>query len=55
MGVYKVIFDNGDSLITKLNGNIEDARRYYLGNTFNLGIVNDDMHKCVSVEEIEEA
>ena len=52
MKTFKVIFDNGDSLITGLNGSLEDARNYYLGTIFNLGIVDDDMHRCVSVEEV---
>lgn len=54
MNAFKITFDNGDSMVSRLNGNIEDARRYYLGNIFNLGVVNDDMHRCVGVEEVGE-
>lgn len=54
MKTFKVTFDNGDFLVTRLNGNIEDARQYYIGTVFNLGTEYDDMHRCVKVEEIEE-
>lgn len=54
MKIFKVTFDNGDSLVTRLNGTIEDARKYYIGTVFNLGVVDDDMHRCVKVEEISD-
>lgn len=48
----KVIFDNGDSLKTMINTDLEGAKNYYLGNTFNLGTVKDVMTKAINVEEI---
>ena len=46
----KVIFENGNSFITGINLNFEEATAYYLGKYFNLGSVGDDMQKCIKVE-----
>ena len=32
--VVKVIFDDKNSLITSINGTLEDAKKYYIGKTF---------------------
>jgi hypothetical protein len=48
----KVVFENGNSLETELNGNFADARKYYLGNTFNLGREDDVMTKAVEVYDL---
>lgn len=51
----KVTFDDGDHLNTGINLDLEGAKKYYLGNTFNLGIgPKDRMVKAVKVEEIKE-
>jgi len=52
MNVFKITYDNGDTVITGFNGNLEDARGYYLGNIFNLGTYRDEMHRCTAVEQI---
>lgn len=52
MKTFKITFANGNSFNTGFNGNIHEARAYYLGNLFNLGSVEDDVQKCVSVEQI---
>lgn len=52
MKTFKITFANGNSFNTGFNGNINEARAYYLGNYFNLGSVEDDMQKCVAVEQI---
>lgn len=52
MKTYKITYSNGDHEITGFNGDLEAARSYYLGKTFNIGTVNDNLQKCVSVEEI---
>jgi len=54
MNTFRVTFDNGDMLVTRLNGTIEDARHYYLGHTFNLGTEGDDMHLCTAVTEVRD-
>ena len=48
----RVNFNNGDHLITRFNGTIEQAENYYVGNVFNIGSVQDDMQKAVSVRQI---
>lgn len=52
MKTFKITFSNGNSFNTGFNGNIHEARAYYLGNLFNIGAEEDDMQKCVSVEQI---
>lgn len=52
MITIKCKYENGQSFTTRLNATIEEARDYYVGNVFNIGQVNDNMQKCVSVEEI---
>lgn len=46
----KVTFGNGNSLVTGINTDLEGARRYYLGNWFNLGVEDDDMQQAVAVD-----
>ena len=48
----KVFFENGDSLSTQINTDIDGARRYYIGRQFNLGIENDVMVKAIDVQAI---
>lgn len=54
MIAVKVIYDNGDFTTTGFNGTFDEARRYFLGSTFNLGTERDDMHRCVKVELLED-
>ena len=42
--------ENGNSFITGINATFEEAKEYYLNNIFNMGVVEDDMQKCVKVE-----
>ena len=46
----KVVLENGESFYTKVSGTKEDIEKYYVGSVFNVGVVNDDMQKCVRVE-----
>lgn len=50
MNEYKIIFENGDYLYTRMNATLDEAKAYYLGKLFNLGSVGDDMQKCVSLQ-----
>lgn len=52
MVTIKATFDDGNSIVTRINCTIEEASAYYLGRMFNLGTVNDDMRCCVAVEEV---
>lgn len=49
----RVDFDNGDSVSTEINGNIESICKYYaFGKVFNLGSAEDRMAKVTSLEFI---
>ena len=52
----KAIFENGDSLTSGFNGTLDDARKYYVGERFDLTRDVDNgpeiLAKCVRVEEI---
>jgi hypothetical protein len=41
MNCIRVTFSDGDSLVTRFNGTLLDARHYYMGNVFNLGGIVD--------------
>ncbi len=47
----KVTFQNGNSLTTSINTDLQGAKDYYINKFFNLGSVDDDMQKAVKVEE----
>lgn len=52
----KVTFSDGDTLTTSINGTLESAGAYYIGNWFNLGPRGDQedyMVKAVAVELVE--
>ena len=49
MRTVKVIFKNGDSLTTRINGTIEDIENYYLGNFFNIGAGEDNMQEAIAI------
>ena len=53
---YKVIFEDGNYLISGFNGTLEDAVKYYVGIAFQFGDTeecpNDKMIKAVRVEEV---
>ena len=34
----KIIFEDGDYEATKINATIEEAKKYYVGQRFNVGI-----------------
>ena len=53
MITIKVMFSDGDNLVTRFNGTIEKAKRYYIGNVFNTGVYADHLVKAVSVEIVE--
>ena len=50
MITVKVTYDDGDYTVKGFNGTLDEAVRYFLGSTFNLGTERDDMHRCVKVE-----
>jgi hypothetical protein len=46
--IVKVYFDNGDSLISSINGSEKEIEQYYLGNIFVDS--NENPRKCIKVE-----
>ena len=53
MKTIKVIFKNGDSLTTKINGTEDEIKAYYVGKVFNLGCVEDDLQEAIGVEFLD--
>jgi IMP cyclohydrolase len=54
MATVKVNYENGDYECTRINATLEEARAYYIGKTFNIGSVSDNLQKCTSVEIMED-
>lgn len=54
MNHYKVTFEDGNHLTTGFNGTLQDAEKYYVGQSFQFGDTeenpNDLMIKAVKVE-----
>lgn len=50
MRAVKVIFKNGDSIITRINGTEDEIMAYYVGNIFNIGNTEDNMQEAKHVE-----
>lgn len=48
----KVIFENGNYFHTIINGTRSEVENYYIGKIFNMGLAEDDMHRCIRVEFI---
>lgn len=46
-------YADGDTVTTRINATFEEAEAYFLGQTFNLGPVEDNMQRCVAVELAE--
>lgn len=44
-----ILLEDGDYFYTKFNGTCEEAEEYYVGKSFNMGIVDDDMQKCIGI------
>ena len=59
----KCTYENNDTIVTDINGNLESAKEYFLNNYFNLGYISydyekdteievDNIQKCIKVEEV---
>lgn len=53
MKTAKVTYDNGDSIITNINGTEFEIKEYYIDNIFNIGTYEDCLVKAISVEFLE--
>ena len=51
---FKVTFSDGDTISTWMNGTREEIIAYYVGNKFNLGVVEDNIQMAISVEFMED-
>lgn len=47
-------YADGDSTITGFSGTLTEAKNYYEGKLFNVGIVDDNMQICTEVELVSE-
>ena len=45
--------EDGDYFFTRFNGTAEEAKRYYIGQVFNMGTMGDKMVKCINIEVIQ--
>lgn len=54
MLTLKINYENGDHSYTRMNATPEEAKAYYIGTTFNIGIVSDNLQKCTSIEILED-
>lgn len=55
MRSVRVTFDDGDSLVTSINGTKAEVLAYYIGNQFNLGQGGEDhMATATEVEFLQE-
>ena len=48
----RIIYEDGTAESTRINATIDEAKRYYIGNVFNVGVVSDILKKCVDIEII---
>lgn len=46
----RVYFNDGDTLITEINGDLETAKKYYIGRAFNLGSLTDEDYTATAVD-----
>lgn len=54
MITVKVNYSDGDSTITRINATPDEARAYYVGKVFNVGLgPNDNMQRCTGIEILE--
>jgi hypothetical protein len=42
-------YADGDTITTQFNGTPTEAEQYFVGQTFNIGSVEDNMQRCVSI------
>lgn len=53
MRTVKVVFKNGDSVTTRINGTDKEIMAYYVGKVFNVGCVEDDLQEAIGVEFLD--
>lgn len=57
MRAVKVVFADGNTITTSINGSEEEITRYYLNNVFNIGDAadptKDNLQRAVSVQFLD--
>lgn len=57
MLLIRCYYENGDKITTAINLSFEEAKDYFEGKVFNLGMLgryeDDKMQRCVRIEEIK--
>lgn len=54
MITVKCSYENGDTVTTSIFGTFKEVERYFVGNEFNLGVVEDNIQRCTGIELISE-
>ena len=54
MNEYKITYEDGDYLFTRFNGNIIEAKNYYLGHSFTYWDATECKEKDRKVIKIEQ-
>jgi len=56
MNAYRILFADGNEIITDMNATLPEAQAYYLGQAFNFGDTDecpkDRMVKAIFVEQL---
>ena len=50
----KIIYEDGSCGYSSINAKPEDAKNYYEGSYFNVGVVCDKIKKCSRIEILRE-
>lgn len=53
MIAIKCTYENGQTITTNINGTLEDGKKYFLNKLINIGHIEDNMQRCINVEEIK--
>lgn len=50
MITVKCTYANGETITTGINGTLETAKDYFLGQYINIGHIEDNVQQCINVE-----
>lgn len=50
----RILFDDGDEIVTRINGTEDDIKNYYaIGKVFNIGVYEDHLVRVVALEFLD--
>lgn len=52
MIAVRCTYADGDTVTTRFNGTLAEAEAYFLGHSFNIGAVEDNVQVCTAVDLI---